>query len=267
MHDDQALTGAIPVISFPRIDGRVRAASAISFEAVCFNQGHAGPELLKDISLEVEPGQMVALTGPAGAGKSCCAHLLRHPWEIAGGAIHLDGRDIRNLSLAALNDLVAVVPQACMLRHERLRDNFAFTRPDASVAELEAAARQAQVHEAIMHLPQGYDTPYEAWNERLSAGERQRVALACALLKKTPVLVVDETLSALTLTDERAWQAALMQIRPGRTLLVISRRLSTLRQADWIVVLEQGVVVEEGRHDQLMAWHDRYARLIAAQMA
>lgn len=267
MHDDHTLTGAIPVISFPQIDGRARAASAISFEAVRFGPAHAGPEVLKGISFEIAAGQMVALTGTAGAGKSCCAHLMRHPWEVAGGVIRLDGRNIRDLSPAALNDLVAVVPQVCALRHERLRDNFALARPESSIAEIEAAARQAQVHDVIVRLPQGYDTAYEVWSERLSAGERHRVALTCALLKKTPVLVVDETLSALTVTDELAWQMALTQIRPGRTLLVISRRVSTLRRADWIVVLEQGVVVEEGRHDQLVAWHDCYARLIVAQMA
>ncbi len=255
------------VIPFPLLTGRgARLAPSnmsVAFDAVCFGYEDIGQPVLREVSFDVPAGQMVALAGHAGAGKRSCARLLQRLWDVEQGAVRIGGADIRDLPPAMVRDLVAIVPRTCRLPHEPLRDVFRLARPGAPDADIEQAARLAQVHKAIVRLPEGYDTPAEGWAALLTAGERQRLALACAVLAKAPILILDEV-AGQSVADAIAWTAALSRVREGRTVLVIAQRLDTLKLCDWIVVLEQGTVVEEGRHDHLVAWRDRYAGLIAA---
>ena len=255
------------VIPFPLLNGRARTVPAnmsVAFEGVRFGYADTGQTALRDISFDVPAGQMVALVGHAGAGKRSCARLLQRLWDAEAGCVRIGGADIRDLPPAMLRDLVTIVPRTCRLPHEPLRDLFRLARPGAPDVEIEAAARLAQVHDQILRLPDGYDTPAEAWALLLTAAERQRLALACAVLGRAPILILDELVGGQADEDERLWAAALAQVRRGRTVMVIAQRLETARLCDWIVVLEQGMVVEEGRHDHLAAWKDRYAGLIAS---
>jgi ABC-type multidrug transport system fused ATPase/permease subunit len=255
------------VISFPMPSGRsARPAPsnmAVSFDQVSFGYQDTGHPVLRDVSFDIPAGRMVALTGHAGAGKRSCIRLLQRLWDVESGAVRIGGTDVRDLPPAGLRDLFAVVPRSCRLPHEPVRDLFRLVRPGAPDRDIEAAARLCRVHETILRLPDGYDTPAELWATRLTAGERQRLALACAVLGRAPILILDELAAPQSAVDEQAWAEAVAQVRRGRTVLLIGRRLDTLKQADWIVVMEQGTVVEEGRHDHLIAWNDRYTRLIA----
>ncbi len=267
MRGHQSVLAHGQVISFPMPSGRsARPAPsnmAVSFDKVSFGYQDTGHPILRDVSFDIPAGRMVALTGHAGAGKRSCARLLQRLWDVESGSVRVGGVDIRDLPPAVVRDLVAVVPRTCRLPHELVRDLFRLARPGAAAAEIEDAARLAQVHETILRLPQGYDTPASVWAGLLTAGERQRLALACAVLGRAPILILDETVAGQGTDDEAAWTAAVARVRHGRTVLLIGQRLETVKLADWIVVLEQGTVVEEGRHDHLVAWKDRYTRLIA----
>ena len=256
------------VIPFPLLNGHgVRPAPsnmAVSFDNVRFGYQDTGHPALRGVSFDIPAGQMVSLVGHAGAGKRSCARLLQRLWDVEGGSVRIGGADIRDLPPAVLRDLVAVVPRICRLPYEPVRALFRLSRPGAADAEIEDVARLAQVHETILGLPEGYDTPACVWAGLLTAGERQRVALACAVLGRAPILVLDEMVAGESTRDEVAWIAAVSRVRHGRTVLLIGQRLETVKLADWIVVLEQGAVVEEGRHDRLVTWNDRYAGLIAA---
>ena len=256
------------VIPFPLLNGHgVRPAPsnmAVSFDTVRF--GYEGHPALQDVSFDIPAGQMVALVGHAGAGKHSCARLLQRLWDVEGGSVSIGGADVRDLPPAVVRDLVAFVPRACRLPHEPIRVLFRLARPGVAQAQIEDAARLAQMHETILRLPEGYDTPATAWAGLLTAGERQRLALACAVLGRAPILILDEMATGQGDGDEAAWAAAVSRVRHGRTVLLIGQRLETAKLADWIVVLEQGAVVEEGRHDRLVTWNDRYAGLIAAGM-
>lgn len=256
------------VIPFPLLKGRgARSAPSnmsVAFDDVRFGYEDTGQPVLRGVSFDVPAGQMVALAGHAGAGKRSCARLLQRLWDAEGGSVRIGGADVRDLPPAMVRDLVAIVPRTCRLPHEPLRDVFRLARPGAPDADIEQAARLAEIHAAIERLPAGYDTPAEAWAGLLTAGERQRLALACAVLGRAPILILDELAARQTAEDEAAWTQAVAQVRRGRTVLLIAQRLDTLRLCDWIVVLEQGAVVEEGRHEHLVAWKDRYAGLIAA---
>lgn len=243
------------------------ADMSVRFERVRLAYEGAHRYALDGADFEVPGGAMLALVGHAGAGKTSCANLIMRFHEAAEGRILIGGYDIRDLPYALLHDLVAMVPQNVRLLDRSVADNIRIARPGATRAEIERAARIARAHDFIAKLPRGYDTPCDELGQRLSCGERQRIAIAGAVLQDARIVIVDEAYDPLDAGNGSALLAALAEVRRGRTLLVMAHRLSTMSTADRIVVLEHGRVVEEGRHDELLFWNDRYARLIAASGA
>ncbi|MGH8929674.1 MAG: ABC transporter ATP-binding protein [Egibacteraceae bacterium] len=237
----------------------------VRFAGVTFRYRPDDPDALRDVTFTIPAGATVALVGHSGAGKSTCANLLLRFWDPAGGAILVDGIDSRELSVTQLRDLVALVPQDVYLFNTSLRDNIRLGRPDATDAEIEAAADRAQVSEYLPELPDGLDTAIGERGATLSGGQRQRIAIARALLRDAPILVMDEAVSNLDTENEQALYAAMAEVRRGRTTLLIAHRLSTIRSADLVVVLDEGRVVESGGYDQLLAADGPFARLVAAQ--
>ena len=239
-------------------DGSVR------FERVRFGYGAARGPVLADLSFAVAPGETVALVGRSGAGKTTCANLLMRFWDVDAGTVRIGGCDVRDLPLAVLRRKVTLVPQDVYLFNGTVADNLRLGRPEASQAEIERAARLAQAHDFIAALPQGYATTCGERGTRLSGGQRQRIAIARAFLIDAPVLIMDEAVSNLDTENEAALHAAMSEVRRGRTVLVIAHRPSTIRSADRILVLEEGRIVEEGRHEDLLARGGAYARFIAS---
>ncbi|MDQ6650469.1 MAG: ABC transporter ATP-binding protein/permease [Actinomycetota bacterium] len=220
---------------------------------------------LQGLDLHVQPGQLAAVVGASGAGKTTISYLIPRLYDASSGVVSLDGHDVRELSLATLSEAIGMVTQETYLFHATVRDNLAYARPDASLAEVEAAARAAQVHERILELENGYDTVVGERGYRLSGGEKQRMAIARVLLKNPAVLVLDEATSALDTVNERLVQAALEPLMRGRTTIAIAHRLSTIRAADVIFVVDAGRVVERGSHAELLALGGRYAALYDQQ--
>ncbi len=223
------------------------------------------PFSLRDIDFEVEPGQLVALVGHSGSGKTTSTYLLPRLYDVDSGAVEIDGRDVRDVALTSLGDVIGFVTQEAYLFHASVRDNLAYAKPDATDRELQAAARLAAIHDRIRELPEGYDTVVGERGYKLSGGEKQRIALARVLLKDPRVLVLDEATSALDTVSERLIQRAIEATMRGRTTLAIAHRLSTILRADLILVYEAGRVVERGTHAQLLAQNGVYAQLYHEQ--
>jgi ATP-binding cassette subfamily B protein len=233
----------------------------VRFAGVSFRYDRDGAWTLCDIDLHVPPGTTTALVGETGAGKTTLAYLVARLYDVDAGAVSIDGVDVRDLRVAALSEAVGLVSQETYLFHESIRDNLRFAAPDATDEQVEAAARAARIHDLIAGLPEGYDTVVGSRGYRFSGGERQRLAIARMLLRDPPILVLDEATSALDNETERAVQAALDELSRGRTTIAIAHRLSTVRDADQIAVLDHGVIVERGTHDELLARGGRYAML------
>lgn len=238
----------------------------IAFRDVTFRYP-ARPEVsaLDGVTLAVRPGETVALVGPSGAGKTTILQLLMRFYDPQGGAVMLDGVDLRQMARADFRRAIALVPQDPVIFAASARDNIRFGRPEATDAEVEAAARAAAAHEFLAALPQGYDTFLGERGVMLSGGQRQRVAIARAILRDAPVLLLDEATSALDAESERAVQAAVDRLSQGRTTLVVAHRLATVKRADRIVVFDKGRIVAQGRHDDLVAEGGLYARLARLQ--
>lgn len=239
------------------------ALGAVAFEDVTFRYEGADRDALAAVSIDVPAGSSLALVGETGSGKTTLASLVARLHDPTSGRVTIDGVDLRDISLAELSELVGVVSQETYLLHATIRENLRHARPAASDADIEAAARAAQVHELIESLPEGYDTMVGARGHRFSGGEKQRIAIARTLLRNPRILVLDEATSALDNETERAVQDALDQVSRGRTTITVAHRLSTIRDADQIVVLDHGHAAERGTHGELRALGVRYARLLA----
>jgi ATP-binding cassette subfamily B protein len=222
--------------------------------------------VIRGMSFVAEPGKVTALVGPSGGGKSTVLNLLLRFYDAESGAITIDGRDISNLPRRALRRQIGFVGQHVHLFRGSIRENIAFGKADASEAEIVAAARAAHAHDFIMSFPAGYATQVGEHGLQLSGGQRQRVAIARALIKDAPIILLDEATAALDSESERQVQDAMAHLCEGRTTVVVAHRLATIMHADRILVVEQGLVVETGRHDELLRKGGRYASFYRAQL-
>jgi ATP-binding cassette subfamily B protein len=220
---------------------------------------------LEDVDLEIKPGQLAALVGPSGAGKTTMTYLVPRFYDVQEGAVEIDGMDVRGISLDSLGDAIGMVTQETYLFHTTVRQNLMYGDPDATQEQMEAAAKAAFIHDRIMELPDGYDTTVGERGYRLSGGEKQRLAIARVILKNPRILILDEATSSLDTTSERLVQEALRPLMRGRTTLAIAHRLSTILAADVIFVVDRGRVVERGTHAELLREGGVYARLYQQQ--
>jgi ATP-binding cassette, subfamily B, bacterial len=239
-----------------------RSRGEVALDSVWFRYDDAA-WTLQDVSFAVPPGTKTALVGETGSGKTTCAYLVARLYDATRGTVSIDGVDVRELTFESLADTVGVVSQETYLFHASVRENLRFARPSATDDDIEAAARAAQIHELIATLPDGYDTMVGERGYRFSGGEKQRMAIARTILRNPPVLVLDEATSSLDTQTERLVQEALERLSEGRTTIAIAHRLSTVRDADQIVVLDRGRVVELGTYDELLAGGGRFAELVA----
>jgi ATP-binding cassette, subfamily B, bacterial MsbA len=239
----------------------------IRFEHVYFSyrdeENHR--EVLHDINLSVRPGEVVAIVGSSGSGKTTLVHLLPRFFDVTHGKLLIDGHDVRDLTVASLRSEIAIVTQDTILFNDTVRNNIAYGQPTVPMSKVEEASRAALAHDFIMGLPNGYETMMGERGLRLSGGERQRISIARAILKNAPILVLDEATSALDTESESLVQTALQNLMTGRTVFVIAHRLSTVRRADRILVLENGMITDEGTHERLMAGTGTYRRLYDLQ--
>jgi ATP-binding cassette subfamily B protein len=240
------------------------AGGEVRFEGVHFGYDAARP-ILKGIDLIIPAGQTVAIVGPSGSGKSTIGRLLFRFYDVTGGAVTIDGQDLRQVTQSSLHAAIGVVPQDTVLFNDTIAYNIAYGREGATQDQIEGAARAARIHDFIQSLPEGYQTQVGERGLKLSGGEKQRVGIARTLLKDPRILLLDEATSALDTGTEQSIQDSLRAMGHGRTVLTIAHRLSTIVHADRIVVLDQGVIVEEGTHDALLARGAHYAAMWARQ--
>ncbi|TDE56541.1 ABC transporter ATP-binding protein [Nonomuraea mesophila] len=252
----------LPTQPAPTVEKTTIGAPSVRLDDVTFGYDPGQP-VIKGLSLDVPPKTMTALVGPSGAGKSTILSLVARFWDVNTGSVRLGDADVRDLTPEQLFDALTVVFQDVYLFQGTIRENIAFGREGAAEESIEAAARQAQAHDFITALPQGYDTPMGEGGATLSGGERQRISIARAILKDAPIVLLDEATSALDPINERAVQQAFAELVRNRTVIVVAHRLSTIRSADQIAVVDGGRVVERGRHEELLALNERYARLWA----
>jgi len=246
--------------TFAEADGKT---AAIEYDCVSF--GYTGKDVLKDVSFTVKPGEMTALVGPSGGGKSTIASLLARFWDVGSGQIRVKGRDIRKVSLGSLMDQISMVFQRVYLFQDTVYNNIAIGRPDATREEVEEAARKARCYDFIMQLPDGFDTVIGEGGASLSGGEKQRISIARCILKDAPIVILDEATASVDADNERAIQEAISELCRNKTLLVIAHRLKTIRDADQILVISDGKIIEKGDHESLMSRQGAYARMVTLQ--
>jgi ATP-binding cassette subfamily B protein len=265
----QEIEDAPDAMSLDGVEGRV-AFDGVSFryETPSEDGNGEGPRrlwTLEDLDVEIEPGQLAALVGPSGAGKTTMTYLVPRFYDVQQGAMRIDGHDVRTIRLESLGDIIGMVTQETYLFHTTVGQNLRYGNPDATPEQLEAAARAAFIHDRIMELPEGYDTVVGERGYKLSGGEKQRLAIARVILKDPRILILDEATSSLDSTSERLVQEALRPLMAGRTTIAIAHRLSTILAADVIFVVDRGQVVERGTHAELLDRGGLYARLYQQQ--
>jgi ABC-type multidrug transport system fused ATPase/permease subunit len=255
-----AIASPQDAIPLPTLSGRV------AFEQVCFRYGGENVAALEEINLKIEPNQVVALIGPTGSGKTSLVNLIPRFYDVTEGAVKVDGYDVRRVDLVTLRRQIGIVLQSSLLFSSSVRENIAYGRPDASQEEVIAAAKAAQAHEFISELSDGYETIVGERGITLSGGQRQRVAIARALLLDPRILILDDSTSSVDTQTERLIQKALDHLMEGRTTFVIAHRLSTVRRADLILVLDGGRIVERGTHHELLASAGLYRQIYELQL-
>jgi len=233
----------------------------ITFEAVEFQYPETDSKALDGVSFTAESGKVLALVGPSGGGKSTIINLIPRFYDAGAGAIKINGQDIKNVSMASLRSHIALVSQDITIFDDTVSNNIRYSKPEATQEEIERAARMAYAHDFISTMPEGYDTRLGEDGVRLSGGQKQRISIARAVLRDAPILLLDEATSALDNESEHAVQQALEELQHGRTTIVIAHRLSTVQSADKIIVLDNGQIVEQGKHDELLALGGLYAKM------
>jgi len=245
------------------MDSLNMAVPAIEYENVSF--GYTEKAVLKDVSFKVNSGEMTALVGPSGGGKSTIASLLARFWDVGSGRILVNGEDIRNVSLGSLMDNISMVFQRVYLFQDTIYNNIAIGRPNATREEVEEAAKKARCYDFIMQLPDGFDTVIGEGGASLSGGEKQRISIARCILKDAPIVILDEATASVDADNEKAIQDAISELCRNKTLLVIAHRLKTIKDADQILVISDGQIVEKGNHEELCALKGTYAHMISLQ--
>jgi ATP-binding cassette, subfamily B, bacterial len=265
-----AATGEAPAVEFDHVSFSYPAAEDISLaslESIAQTDSAPSREVLRDVTFTAGPGQLVALVGPSGAGKTTITHLVSRLYDVSDGAVRVGGHDVREVTMESLRATIGVVTQDAHLYHDSIRANLQYAKPEATDDELDQALRAAQIHDLVASLPDGLDTMVGDRGYRMSGGEKQRLAIARLLLKAPSVVVLDEATAHLDSESEVAVQRALKTALAGRTSLVIAHRLSTIREADQILVVDDGRVVERGRHADLLDAGGLYAELYDTQFA